>query len=854
MRRLRRLQFVDAARHLRLQRRRRRRLRGHSLLSGRRARRLERLGERGFRRARGSGRLRFQDASLLRERLVARGGERLGARLKRARRLGDVGGTALFRALQLVSASPLERRQRRGVFRREGRAFFLGGGDRGRERAVRLRELRGERLHARRRRRRLRFGFLELRLRRRQRRLRRREFGERRRGGGRRRFGGGEFLLQIGANRVERFDLAEHLLHHGLLLLERRLHARGVFLGERLRRLRRRSAVLRLGPRRLRRRRGFLGVRREALGRLATRLDRRDARLRSLAKRVALGGAFHRARGELALLDAKPPDVLELRRERRHATLRGMRVVLRLQLLHACAERLHLHADANNLGRTLRSFPERLHLLVPELPVVVAAAAAAAAALLERLVAQAEHHLRRLQIRVQAFRELLHGIQPGLQVRGPRRGRPRRRRRNAVRARDVLLQARDALARSGVLRAGGAAVGEARAQARDLGGELVLAPLRLLVGARLYLDHLGPLRELERGERLLHLPRRGRDARQERAPRAPAERILEQVGELRVAVRHVPLLAFGDVHQRLDDVAQRAEALVDGGRFLQARAASLGGLLPLRARQVHQVERRVALLKRRAGEGAPARLQRHGEHGVRARGLAVHLRLPDAPVERPAREQIVRLLRARHQRLGKTLHEHAAPVVLADLRRRARRGSAIGVGRRQQVRHLLVVNLEVRALHRERYVHGRGLALGNAHAALLVLHALEDALQHARNQTLRLGVIRRERIRVFGERHALGRALLEIIGGALHGEGLTRARLPVRDQAPVIPLQERVRHGYAHALEDLALGLVLVAHVVVPVRGGRLALDLDGLPVHEHALGVSLRRRGVVRRGEDVRD
>jgi hypothetical protein len=70
----------------------------------------------------------------------------------------------------------------------------------------------------------------------------------------------------------------------------------------------------------------------------------------------------------------------------------------------------------------------------------------------------------------------------------------------------------------------------------------------------------------------------------------------------------------------------------------------------------------------------------------------------------------------------------------------------------------------------------------------------------------------------------------------------------------VIALQERVRHGYAHALEDLALGLVLIAHVVVPVRGGRLALDLDGPPVHEHALGVSLQRRWVVRRGEDVRD
>ena len=63
----------------------------------------------------------------------------------------------------------------------------------------------------------------------------------------------------------------------------------------------------------------------------------------------------------------------------------------------------------------------------------------------------------------------------------------------------------------------------------------------------------------------------------------------------------------------------------------------------------------------------------------------------------------------------------------------------------------------------------------------------------------------------------------------------------------MIALQERVCHGYAHALEDLALGLVLVAHVVVPVRGGRLALDLDGPPIHEDALGISLQRREMER-------
>ena len=80
---------------LRLQRRRRRR-RGRRLLELAPCARLERLGVRGFRhkRPRVSGRLRFQDASLLRERLVARG-ERLGARCAGAGAgAGAAGGTS----------------------------------------------------------------------------------------------------------------------------------------------------------------------------------------------------------------------------------------------------------------------------------------------------------------------------------------------------------------------------------------------------------------------------------------------------------------------------------------------------------------------------------------------------------------------------------------------------------------------------------------------------------------------------------------------------------------------------------------------------------------------------------------
>lgn len=66
----------------------------------------------------------------------------------------------------------------------------------------------------------------------------------------------------------------------------------------------------------------------------------------------------------------------------------------------------------------------------------------------------------------------------------------------------------------------------------------------------------------------------------------PAERVLQQVGEPRVPEGHVGVAAA----QRVDDVAQRRQRLVDALGLAEAAALRprLGD--PLRARQVHQVQ------------------------------------------------------------------------------------------------------------------------------------------------------------------------------------------------------------------------------------------------------------------------
>lgn len=113
---------------------------------------------------------------------------------------------------------------------------------------------------------------------------------------------------------------------------------------------------------------------------------------------------------------------------------------------------------------------------------------------------------------------------------------------------------------------------------------------------RLPTHHLGPLRELERGEGLGEVLLRGRERRHQEglgvtAQRVPAstsehatsdpgrhagqggcacvQRLPEQEAEPAVSVGDVAALAVRGLHQRVDHVAQRTQRLVDRARLLQ---------------------------------------------------------------------------------------------------------------------------------------------------------------------------------------------------------------------------------------------------------------------------------------------
>ena len=232
------------------------------------------------------------------------------------------------------------------------------------------------------------------------------------------------------------------------------------------------------------------------------------------------------------------------------------------------------------------------------------------------------------------------------------------------------------------------------------------------------------------------------------------------------------------------------------------------------------MQQRAPFLKRRALTRPAFRLEAHREHRVRPRGFPVHLGHPHPSVEAPFREKIVRLLRVRHHRFGQALYEDPFLVVFAN-----HGGVSFGVGGsrwRQQIRHRLVVDFQVRTLHNEldvaRFFVLRCIRV-NKRSVGLISHPLEDALQHARDQPLRLRVIDRARaVRTFPARQLTGRTFIRVTR-ALHGERLPRARLAVRDQTPVVPFQESIRNGNADGFENRTLALVLITHVVVAVRG-----------------------------------
>lgn len=116
-------------------------------------------------------------------------------------------------------------------------------------------------------------------------------------------------------------------------------------------------------------------------------------------------------------------------------------------------------------------------------------------------------------------------------------------------------------------------------------------------------DALGALREAERAEGLAEEGSAGADARDHERAAVVADRVLEQLGQLRVLERHVlqGRARALRVREDVDDVAELEQLDVDADRLLEAHAGHLALLVALAASQVHHLEHaRDALLLFRA--------------------------------------------------------------------------------------------------------------------------------------------------------------------------------------------------------------------------------------------------------------
>ena len=277
-----------------------------------------------------------------------------------------------------------------------------------------------------------------------------------------------------------------------------------------------------------------------------------------------------------------------------------------------------------------------------------------------------------------------------------------------------------------------------------------------------------PRRVLERVERFFEVGIRGRYARDHARAGVAAERILQQPGELGVAVRDVqvprsevllpPLLV---VRYGVDHVAQGEQAAVDVDGLLKPVPRRARALVSLRTRQVHQVKlrraERPAVPPPRLPRQVPL-LQYHREYRVRPRGLLVHLRPARGSAHRAVLQQADHLLSAASLAFADAAHDDGAVRAFphADLLRRDVRV--------QQIPHLLVVNLEERASHR---------ALARAPPLVNPGEDVPDDARYDANLVVAAGV----------RRH-----------GA-HRVRLAAARLPVRQHRRVVPVEARVHQG-----------------------------------------------------------
>mmetsp|Transcript_14460 Transcript_14460/g.47499 ORF Transcript_14460/g.47499 Transcript_14460/m.47499 type:complete len:404 (-) Transcript_14460:303-1514(-) len=263
------------------------------------------------------------------------------------------------------------------------------------------------------------------------------------------------------------------------------------------------------------------------------------------------------------------------------------------------------------------------------------------------------------------------------------------------------------------------------ADERELGLQLCSAPDSLLICHHRVLHQLRALSEFQRRLALVCAALGRRNAREQSGAGPPTQSVLEQEGELAVAVRHVAFFAVRNVHKGFDDVAEGGEALVDRRRLLQARTRSFAVLLALGASQIHEMERCVALAEGTAATSATmGALKLDGKDAVRPRRFSVHRRLPDAAILRASRKACIGRLRTIHQLLVQALHEGSALGILAH----RQVGTRVWV---EQIVDSFVVNFEVRTAAREAQLLFR-CSVGARRA-----HALKQLTEHARDETFR---------------------------------------------------------------------------------------------------------------------
>mmetsp|Transcript_104076 Transcript_104076/g.333671 ORF Transcript_104076/g.333671 Transcript_104076/m.333671 type:complete len:345 (+) Transcript_104076:2513-3547(+) len=127
-----------------------------------------------------------------------------------------------------------------------------------------------------------------------------------------------------------------------------------------------------------------------------------------------------------------------------------------------------------------------------------------------------------------------------------------------------------------------------------------LRHLRVVVDDRCVLDVPGTVRVLQGGQSLLEVTVCTARAREHESPGVAPQTVLQQPRELGLSIRHVAA-PLGGVSQRRDDVAQGKKARVDGNALLESAAHRAGAFCALGSSQVHKVELRGPVRRRRLG-------------------------------------------------------------------------------------------------------------------------------------------------------------------------------------------------------------------------------------------------------------